>query len=320
MMRQALYILAIVLISACGSRNRNKSANAISAGQEVSDALSAESAEDGDIEITVLESDDGNIRISGWEEPHSGTMGVYSSRIEYKWKGKTLTQGVIPNGAEESLMPMKLYTLGGGKYILYQYFREWSSQAYIEATALELTAEGLVPVKLFETEEGLADNINVEYNIPDWYFRAGSGEGYEWLYHFDKATKTLYHPSSPEYNHLSDRYIPYVWNGKTFSPGKEVANPFLHPSLSEYQSLVSLFRTERNLVRIDAMPDSTFRYEAWPKDATMLDKPELVIKGGTFNEDSSEWVFLNENFEYHSSGDELYILKSGAEIARWKKE
>ena len=52
----------------------------------------------------------------------------------------------------------------------------------------------------------------------------------------------------------------------------------------------------------------------------MLDKPELVIKGGTFNEDSSEWVFLNENFEYHSSGDELYILKSGAEIARWKKE
>ena len=247
-------------------------------------------------------------------------MGVYSSRIEYKWKGKTLTQGVIPNGAEESQMPMKLYTLGGGKYILYQYFREWSSQAYIEATALELTAEGLVPVKLFETEEGLADNINVEYNIPDWYFRAGSGEGYEWLYHFDKATKTLYHPSSPEYNHLSDRYIPYVWNGKTFSPGKEVANPFLHPSLSEYQSLVSLFRTERNLVRIDAMPDSTFRYEAWPKDATMLDKPELVIKGGTFNEDSSEWVFLNENFEYHCSGDELYILKSGAEIARWKKE
>lgn len=52
----------------------------------------------------------------------------------------------------------------------------------------------------------------------------------------------------------------------------------------------------------------------------MLDKPELVIKGGTFNEDSSEWIFLNENFEYHCSGDELYIRKSGTEIARWKKE
>lgn len=301
-MRKALYILAIVLVSACGSRSRN-----VTAASE-------------DIEVTVLDSDDGNVRVLGWEAPHDGTMGVYGSRIEYKWKGKDLTQDGTVNGAEESMMPMKLYTLDDGKYILYQYFREWSSQGYIEATALELTPKGLALVKLFETEDGLADNINVEYNIPDWYFRAGSGDGYDWLYHYDKATKTLYHPSSPEYNHLSDRYIPYVWSGKTLKPMPEVGNPFLHQSLKEYTSLVSLFRTERNLVRIDAMPDDTFRYAAWAKDATMLDKPELVVMRGTFNEGSSEWVFKNENVEYHCSGDELYILKSGTEIARWKKE
>ena len=68
-MRRALYILAIVLISACGSRNRNANSDS------------------DDIEVTVLESDDGKIRISGWEEPHSGAMGVYGSRIEYKWNG-----------------------------------------------------------------------------------------------------------------------------------------------------------------------------------------------------------------------------------------
>ncbi len=132
--------------------------------------------------------------------------------------------------------------------------------------------------------------------------------------------ESMAHPSSPEYNHFSDRFIPYVWNGKTLKPMPEVGNPFLHQSLQEYTSLVSLFRTERNLVRIDAMPDDTFRYAAWAKDATMQDKPELVIMRGAFNEDSSEWVFMNENFEYHCSGDELYILKSGTEIARWKKE
>lgn len=227
-MKRALYILAIILISACGSWSRN-----VTADSE-------------DIEVTVLDSDDGNVRVLSWEAPHDGTMRVYGSRIEYKWKGKDLTQDGTVNGAEEPMMPMKLYTLGGGKYILYQYFREWSSQGYIEATALELTPKGLAPVKLFETEEGLADIINVEYNIPDWYSRAGSGDGYDWLYHYDKATKTLYHPSSPEYNHLSDRFIPYVWNGKTLKPMPEVGNPFLHQSLQEYTSLVSLFRTNRN--------------------------------------------------------------------------
>lgn len=125
-MRRALYILAIILISACGSRNRNAA------------------IDNDDIEMTALDSDDGNVRVLGW------------------------------------------------------------------------------------------------------HFRAGSGDGYDWLYHYDKATKTLYHPSSPEYNHLSDRYIPYVWSGKTLKPMPEVGNPFLHQSLKEYTSLVSLFRTNRN--------------------------------------------------------------------------
>ena len=41
-------------------------------------------------------------------ERGSGTMGVYGSRIEYKWKGKDLTQDGTVNGADESMMPMKL--------------------------------------------------------------------------------------------------------------------------------------------------------------------------------------------------------------------
>lgn len=249
-MIRALYILAIILISACGGEGPD---------------------------ITVLESDDGLVRVLGWEEPHDGTMGVYGSRIEYKWNGKSLTQEGTLSGAGEPMMPMKLYTLGDGKYILYQYFREWSSQGYIEATALELTAEGLMPVKLFEKGNGLVDNINMEYNTPDWYFRTNDGGGYDWLYYYDKASQTLYHPASPSGNFLSDRYIPYIWNGKTLSPGKEVANPFLHQSLSEYDSLVSLSHTERNLVRIDAMADGSFRYAVWAKSATMLDKPEQVF-------------------------------------------
>ncbi len=62
-MKRALYILAIILISACGSRSRN-----VTADSE-------------DIEVTVLDSDDGNVRVLSWEAPHDGTMGVYGSPI-----------------------------------------------------------------------------------------------------------------------------------------------------------------------------------------------------------------------------------------------
>lgn len=62
-MKRALYILAIILISACGSRSRN-----VTADSE-------------DIEVTVLDSDDGNVRVLSWEAPHDGTMGVYGLPI-----------------------------------------------------------------------------------------------------------------------------------------------------------------------------------------------------------------------------------------------
>lgn len=65
-MKRALYILAIILISACGSRSRN---------------VTADSEDIEDIEVTVLDSDDGNVRVLSWEAPHDGTMGVYGSPI-----------------------------------------------------------------------------------------------------------------------------------------------------------------------------------------------------------------------------------------------
>lgn len=320
-MRNRLFILiGLLALCACGSRNSTKQPVHAIVTEEVlsfqTDTIDTTPAE-ADGEMTILKSDDGNVTVYGWERPHNGTMGSYGSRVEYKWKGKTLTQESLPNGAEEALMPTKLYTLGSGKYILYQYFREWSSQGYIEAAAYELTSNGLIPAALFETPDSLSCCINVEFNIPDWYFRAGKGEGYDWLYHFDKRKKVLYHPSSSDYNNFSDRYIPYKWNGKVMVPGEEVGNPLLHESLSGYLSLTSLFRTERNLVRIDEMPDGTFRYAAWGKHATMLDKPELVILGGSHSDEASEWVFKNDDYEYHYTGSELYVLKSRKEVARW---
>ena len=324
-MKKALFILAIVLASSCGSRNRNKKAEpaaqvVVSADIVAEEEVYVDSQEEQPDEEYTYTSADGLVKVVGWERSHDGTMGSYGCRIEYKWNGIMLAQEGFVGTTEEPMMPRGIYDLGGKKYVLVQYFREWSSLGYLEATAAQLTADGLVPVKLFETPQGLSDNINVEYNIPDWYSRADDGVGHEWLYAFDVASKTLFHPIAREGGILTDRYIPYTWNGRMLSPGKEVGNPLLHPSLRDYETLVSLFRTSRNLVRVDAMPGGTFRYAAWPVKDPMKDKPDLVIDGGSFDESATEWIFKKDGHEYHVDVEDLYVLKDSKEIGRWEKE
>ncbi|MDO4827629.1 MAG: hypothetical protein Q4B16_08820 [Bacteroidia bacterium] len=159
--------------------------------------------------------------------------------------------------------------------------------------------------------------IDLEYNIPDWYFRAGKGEGYDWLFFFDDSMKTLYYPSSVEDNLLSDRYVPYVWDGETMHPGREVGNPFLHPSLQDYECLAQLGRTSRNLIRVDKMADDTYRYAAWPSGSEMNDSPELVVSGGT-RDAAGKCVFRNQDVVYRVSESGLSVIKAGKRIAHWE--
>ena len=316
MKRVLILLLATLMVCCCWNRrNTNSTTKNVDIEEDLIEQEDTVSID----EMTILNSDDGKVTVYGWEKPHTGTMGSYGSRVEYKWEGKTMTQELFESDDDFAPLPKQLYTLNDGKYIMYQYFREWSSLGYIGATAYELTKDGLTEIKLFETPEGLDTEIGLEFVIPDWYFRAGDGEGYDWLYYFNKDEKTLYHPLSLEGDILTDRYVPYKWNGKTMVPGAEVGNPFLYESLSEYVSLAALFHTQRNLVRIDEMPDGCFRYAAWPKKGSMLDKPELVILGGTSSEDDSEWVFCNEGYEYHYNGEDLYVMKGKKKVSSWKK-
>lgn len=267
--------------------------------------------------IEIFDTDDGNIRVYSWTYPPHGTMGSYGNILQYKWRGKVKFGTFIHEQDELEHSTNGLYTLEEGKYIRYEYFREWSSQAYALAKAYQLTEDGLQAVPLFETEDGLSEKIDLEYNIPDWYFRAGKGEGYNWLFFFDYSKKTLYYPSSPEYNVLSDRYVPYVWDGKTMHPEPEVGNPFLHHSLQDYESLAQLGWTSRNLIRVDKMTDGTYRYAVWPTEETMSDRPDLVVNGGFRTDDSGEWVFKNHGIIYCISESKVRVLNNGKEIAKW---
>ena len=268
--------------------------------------------------IDIFDAADGQVRVYAWNDAgEGGTMGAYGSILQYRWKG-TVRFGTFDG--EEGLRTCAFYTLGGGKYLRYAYLREWGSRAYAAAEAYGLTPNGLEPEGLF-AEEGCECALEVEYNIPDWYFRAGKGEGYKWLFYFDEAQKTLYFPSSRDIEEdtvLSDRYIPYRWDGEALQPLPECGNPFLHPSLQEYVSLARLDRTGRNLIRIDEMEDGTYRYAAWPAEGTMAESPEIVVPGGVYQDDGDVWVFANQGVEYRVTGADLSVWRNGKRQARWE--
>ena len=267
--------------------------------------------------IEVFDSDDGNVRIYSWTNPSMATMGDYGCILQYRWKGKVKFGTFIHNRDEYELATRGFYTLEDGLYIRYAYLREWSTQAYAIAETYKLSKDGLEEVFLFETEDGLSEEIDMEYNIPDWYFRAGRGEGFKWIFHYDESNQILYFPSTPEYNIISDRYIPYKWNGKTMLPLSEVGNPFLHPSLRGYEILELLAKTERNIIRVDKIADGNYRYTAWPVAKSMYDSPDIILKNGEYYGEQHQWIFRNQDIEYRISESEVSVLKDKKVLAKW---
>ena len=272
--------------------------------------------------ITIADSDDGLVRIYSWEEPHPWTMSDYTELIQYRWEGTVLIQGEMD--CEEEFCPIaearSFYVINANDktyYLVSFYFEEWSSLAYMSFDAFELTKNGLKPVLLFNTEEGLAENIGFEYNIPDWYFKANLGEGYDWLGYYD-PDKCIYYLPESSFD-LSDRYFQYYFDGDCFNLKEgTVANPFLSPLLRDYVCLVKLLETRRNKIRIDQMDAKTYRYAAWRIGEQMISEPEIVIMDGFFDEASSSYVFMNEGYEYRVDEVDVRVLKNGKLISRWE--
>lgn len=271
--------------------------------------------------FSIVDSDDGLVRIYTWEAPHFWTMSDFQEIIQYKWNGKVLVQGEKECDWEycPTSEAQHIYTVHGESktyYLIPYFFKEWSSLAFMSFQAFELTQEGLMPVGIFGGKDG-SESLDFEYNIPDWFFKANLGEGYEWLCYYDQENRIYYHPETDYY--LSDRYEKYVFDGSYFVLTEESsANPFLSASLHDYKSLVELFETKRNKIRIDLMEDETYRYAAWKAGDKMIDDPELVILNGTFDEASSKYVFINDGYEYQVFDNQVSVIKGGKQVAKWE--
>lgn len=175
----------------------------------------------------VLESEDGLVRITAWETPLAGMSGSYNTELEYVWNGKKhIVRSKDEDSDETVMMPMRLQSIGDNLYLLYQLYRESSWQVYLEMGAYKLTEGGLQPVDIFNTPDGLASSLSSEISTTTWDYELNEDSGDYWcIYYYNTDKGILYHPVT-EGGAITGVFIPYLWDGKVFTPSEITSNPF----------------------------------------------------------------------------------------------
>jgi hypothetical protein len=102
----------------------------------------------------------------------------------------------------------------------------------------------------------------------------------------------------------------------------------LYPGLRVFEKPVFIFKTTRHTIRVDLMPDNSYRYASWNRGHDISAKPDLVITGGAMNNDGSlhleYYLFRNGEYEYEigpatdsqDSDFELIVSRKGEELMR----
>ena len=258
-------------------------------------------------------STDGRVRIIDW---NTGMGGTCPDNARYTLlrgdDGRIHSQG--KNHGEEVVI--RLYQLQDNKgrtiYLTHDYFRGSSVEGSGWVAAWCIQGDTLSPVKVFPRGEV---RVGTGYGIPDWYFKTNNGEGWDWL--FEMVGRNLYVPITDSLQSLTDRYNLYRWKGDHFDLMGVVGNRRLHITLKDYVALEQYFVTKDYRVRIDLLADGSLRYASWKRNKQTDSPPDLVIKGGRYEENRG-YVFENDGYYYRvtttESRKQLIVEKDGRTV------
>lgn len=163
--------------------------------------------------LQVLDSKDGQLRIYGCEYPFQGTMGVYGTIVQYRWEGEIRFHERFPTIDDVPCMPVALYTLEDGKYLLVEYSREAGFSSFYMVTAFELCEFGLVAFPVFKIDGNLDSEIFVNDYTESRVFWPGNTR--EWdNTSFDEDARIL----SVVEDTIEGTICEYQWNGEKMVP------------------------------------------------------------------------------------------------------
>lgn len=279
-------------------------------------------------EIVIMDSEDGLVRCYGYRE---GSALPYLL-VQYKVGDNVKLAGTEGCECENGcycVLPEKLYCFEE-KGI--HYYLVWGFCGYMggifshSLCAFKLDETGLSLAYIFSLNDELENFQSVDLEFCDAVIMDDASFGY-----FDKKTLTFYDPEVIRgleevdgcYSNdarLTDRYYKLVWDGDSFmyESDKSVSNPFLCEALSDYTCLEKIAETEKYKIRVDQMPNGTYRYASWNRNAPWSSVPELIVINGTFDKKAEQYVFRNKEYEYRAGEDDLVVLKNGKQIAKYK--
>lgn len=281
-------------------------------------------------EIVIMDSEDGLVRCYG-------RRGDGSAHIPYMFVQYRVGDNVHLAGSEGCecengcycTLPEKLYCFEekGVHYYLVWGFCGYGGGIFSHSLcAFKLDDSGFSLAYIFSLNDESENVQSVDVDFCDAKIMDDASFGY-----FDKRTLTFYDPEviggieevdgcCPNDARLTDRYYKLVWNGESFvyESDKSVPNPFLCEALSNYTCLEKIAETEKHKIRVDQMPNGTYRYASWNRNTPWSSVPELIVTNGTFDKTTEQYVYHNKEYEYRVGDDDLMVLKNGKQIAKYE--
>lgn len=281
-------------------------------------------------EIVIKNSDDGLMRCYG--QRGDGSAHIPYMLVQYKMGNKiglAGTEGCECENGCYCVLPEKLYCFeekGIHYYLVWGFCGYMGGIFSYSLCAFKLDETGLSLAYIFSLNDELENFQSVDLEFCDAVIMDDASFGY-----FDKKTLTFYDPEViggleevdgcySNDTRLTDRYYKLVWNGDSFvyESDKSVPNPFLCEALSNYTCLEKIAEMGKHKIRVDQMPNGTYRYASWNRNTPWSSAPELIVTNGTFDKKTEQYVFRNKEYEYRVCDIDLIVLKNGKQIAKYE--
>lgn len=298
--------------------------------------------------LRIVDSPDKRLRLYTWDE-HGGTMTNYSGITSIATTGAVFSYATQMDESGQNIVE-EFADIASGAYRIDQFTDDFAETVYIihshasgsnrmqlqYASLYKIQNNRAVETPLFQTEEGMSSNISLFYE-PGFSFYSGiEYNNGEFL-----LPETRENDLNPYAGGLfTGRCILYKWNGRFFENNGIVysQNEGLYSTLLNYQHNVIQINFEKWIIRIDKMPNGSFRYASWKNPKTPKETPDLIVNNGfedvtsdleDIYEKKIKYVFQNNEYFYvvswisnygNLSNPELIVKKHDKILMRLSEE
>lgn len=270
------------------------------------------------LDITLLTSPDGKLKIYTWWNGEGGSVVIHNSLYQTACNNK-FQAGLLENYEQFPIAIYQVESSNGPVYLVQFRFRESSTYYAYGIDAFKVNKKGeLVRAEVFDcssedsdVSSGYDDYIYIEASLPSLPPSVSCKGGWSDDFFFGITKKDIYMPhlfSDSEhykYEGWHDYYFHYKWDGEHFNRVTFLTyNPKLKKYLDSEGQLMEEFELGGSIVRIEKVEDDgSYRYIAWKKKKLFSAAPDLVITQGWYHELKHEYYFKNGEYEYIFNND-----------------